>query len=242
MTQRVLIVLSFLIPFIANAEPKEQIVDGVKYHVLRVKAEQIRIVWKDGAGQQLRMFPDVAKYLAAKGEQPATLMNGGIFEPGGVPSGLLIQDGRELRPVNRADGNGNFFLKPNGIFLISDKGAAVITTPEYPLNDVTVTQAVQSGPLLLRNGKRHPVFKVDSKYRLHRNGVGIDEDGLVVFAMTDFNSPKFPTLYEFAELFRTLGCQNALFLDGDISQMRSGAEMEKSSNNFGSIIAILPSK
>ncbi|MEM7011439.1 MAG: phosphodiester glycosidase family protein [Verrucomicrobiota bacterium] len=230
----------FLAPILVAAEPKEQIVDGVKYHVLRVSADQVRIVWKDNADQQLRMFPDVAKYLTANGEAPATLMNGGIFEPGGVPSGLLIQNGRELRPLNRADGKGNFFLKPNGIFLISDKGPAVIKTPEYPLEDAKVSQAVQSGPLLLRNGERHPVFKVDSKYRLHRNGVGVDGDGLVVFAMTDFNSPKFPTLYEFAELFRTLGCKDALFLDGDISQMRSGAELERSSNNFGSIIAVLP--
>jgi hypothetical protein len=39
-------------------------------------------------------------------------------------------------------------------------------------------------------------------------------------------------------LFRSLGCEDALFLDGDISQMRSGEDVTKPSNNFGSIIAV----
>lgn len=56
------------------------------------------------------------------------VMNGGIFEPGFVPSGLLVQDGVELTPINRNNGEGNFFLKPNGVFLPGPKGAAVITS------------------------------------------------------------------------------------------------------------------
>ena len=60
--------------------------------------------------------------------------------------------------------------------------------------------------------------------------------------MTDFNSPKFPNLYEFANLFQSLGCEDALFLDGDLSQMKSGSEITKASNHFGSIIAVLKKK
>jgi uncharacterized protein YigE (DUF2233 family) len=73
---------------------------------------------------------------------------------------------------------------------------------------------------------------------LHRNGVGVSKNGEVVFAMTEFGSPRYPNLYEFAQLFRRLGCDDALFLDGDLSQMRSGDELLKPSNSFGSIIAI----
>jgi uncharacterized protein YigE (DUF2233 family) len=168
-------------------------------------------------------------------------MNGGIFEPGGIPSGLLIQDGKELNPVNRKRGEGNFFLQPNGIFLIGPAGAAVIKTDEYPLEGIAIDRAVQSGPLLLRRGKVHPAFNATSASRLHRNGVGVARNGEVVLAMTDLDSPKFPNLHEFAVLFRMQGCDDALFLDGDISQMRSGAEMNKPSNQFGSIIAVMES-
>ena len=179
------------------------------------------------------------QYLTGERLQVDTLMNGGIFEPGGVPSGLLIQNGKVLNPVNRNKGEGNFFLQPNGIFLIGSTGAAVIRTDEYPLKDITIQQSVQSGPLLMRQGKVHPAFNANSTSRLHRNGVGVTRKGEVVFAMTDFHSPKFPNLYEFAQLFRTLGCDDALFLDGDLSQMCSGTDLLKTSNNFGSIIAVI---
>ena len=112
-----LILLGLCIVGQVIAAPEEKIIDGVTYHVLRAPARSIRVTWTDDAGNQLRTFPDVARYLASKRIPVDTLMNGGIFEPGGVPSGLLVQEGKALRPVNRNSGDGNFFLKPNGIFL-----------------------------------------------------------------------------------------------------------------------------
>jgi len=46
-------------------------------------------------------------------------------------------------------------------------------------------------------------------------------------------------LYGFADLFLSLGCKDALFLDGDISQMRSGESLGKASNRFGSVVAVV---
>jgi len=234
-----IVVLAGFLTVVADAEPVKKIVNGVTYHVIRTPAASVRIVWQDEKGVPLRTFPAAADYLTRTGEKPHTLMNGGIFEPGGVPSGLMIQNGTELRPVNRNKGEGNFFLQPNGIFIISSTGAAVIRTDEYPIKDVVVRHAVQSGPLLLRRGKVHPAFAAGSQSRLHRNGVGVSKSGEVVFAMTDLDSAQFPNLYEFAVLFRTLGCEDALFLDGDLSQMRSGEAMRKPSNQFGSIIVVV---
>ena len=226
----------------ALAAPEKKDIDGVAYHLLRAPAENVRVIWQDDAGKQLRTFPEANAFLTARGETPDTIMNGGIYEPGGIPSGLLVQHGRELHPANRRDGKGNFFLKPNGVFFVGDKGAAVIDTAEYPPAGVKLLHAVQSGPLLLRKGKVHPQFRAGSPNRLHRNGVGVAKDGTVVFAMTDFRSPKFPNLHEFATLFATLGCDDALFLDGDISQMRHGDTLAKYSGNFGSFIAVVEDK
>lgn len=224
------------------AAPEKKIIEGVTYHILQVSPDRIRLLWKGHDGQPLRNFPATSKFLKGEGLAAETLMNGGIFEPGGIPSGLLVQDGKETHPVNRNKGEGNFFLRPNGIFLISDKGAAVIRTDEYPLKNVVVKQAVQSGPLLLRGGKVHPAFNAKSESKLHRNGVGVTKTGEVIFVMTDFNSEKFVNLHQFAQLFKSLGCDDALFLDGDISQMRSGADMEKQSNDFASIFAVVKTK
>ena len=226
----------------AFATPEKKVVDGVTYHILHAKPADVRVVWKDAKGGQLETFPQATAYLTAIGATPDTIMNGGIYEPGGIPSGLLIQDSRELHPLNLRDGKGNFFLKPNGIFLISDKGAAVIDSTEYPPAGAKITQAVQSGPRLLRNGKVHPQFRADSTNRLHRNGIGVTKDGTVVLAMTDIRSPKYPNLHEFASLFASLGCADALFLDGDISQMRSGEALTKDSSPFGSFIAVVKEK
>jgi len=231
--------LALLMGGLAQAAPEKKVVDGVIYHVLRTEAAAIRIIWKDQNGNSLRTFPAVAQYLAETKTPVQTLMNGGIFEPGGVPSGLLIQDGRELNPVNRNKGEGNFFLHPNGIFIIGSAGAAVIRTDEYPPKGITIHHAVQSGPLLMRQGKIHPAFNSGSENRLHRNGVGVTKSGEVIFAMTDFDSPKFPNLFEFTGFFRLSGCDDALFLDGDLSQMRSGEDVTRASNRFGSIIAVI---
>jgi uncharacterized protein YigE (DUF2233 family) len=237
------IIFLFLLFTISSiAAPEKKVIDGVTYHILKVTPDRIQLLWKGDDGQPLRSFPATSKFLKGKGIAVETLMNGGIFEPGGIPSGLLVQDGKELNPVNRNKGEGNFFLQPNGIFLISDKGSAVIRTDEYPQKDVVVKQAVQSGPLLLRAGKVHPAFNANSTSELHRNGVGVTKTGEVLFVMTDFNSEKFVNLHQFAMLFKSLGCDDALFLDGDISQMRSGADMEKQSNSFGSIFAVVKAK
>ena len=219
--------------------PEERTIDGVTSQILRVSADQVKIIWKNDQGEALRTFPAVARYLKKQGLEVQTLINAGIFEPGGIPSGLLIQDGKTLCPVNPREGRGNFFLQPNGIFMISSKGASVIRTDEYSPGTVKIRCAVQSGPLLLRKGKLHPRFNRGSTSRLHRNGVGVAENGEVVFAISDIDSPKFPNLYEFAQLFRILGCDDALFLDGDLSTMRSGEAIRQPSNAFGAVIAVV---
>jgi len=232
--------LAFLTAALCCAAAPETIVkDGVRFFVWKAKAEDVRIVWKDPGGKQLRDFPATKAYLEGKGEKPLMLMNGGIFEPGGVPSGVMVQEGKQLLPLNLRDGKGNFFLKPNGVFLISEKGARVMEAGKYPPKGEKILYAVQSGPMLLEDGKTHPAFNAGSKSRLLRNGVGVAKDGTVIFAISDGKSDKWPNLHGFADLFRSLGCENALFLDGDISQMRFGENLGKQSNQFGSVIAVV---
>ncbi len=224
------------------AEPEVLEQDGITYLLVRTEPKNVRVVWKGGNGKQLRTFTAAKAYLEQKGEKPVMLMNGGIFEPGEIPSGLMVQDGTELLPINQRSGKGNFFLKPNGVFLLRERAAAVVETGEYPPQAHDIRYAVQSGPLLLREGKLHPEFNADSTSRLHRNGVGVTRDGNVVFAMSHPKTEKFPNLHDFASLFRSLGCRNALFLDGTISQMHHGEGGVRKNGQFASIIAVVESE
>ena len=212
---------------------------GAVFRVVRTEPANVQVVWKDDNGIPFRTFDRVQAGFEKPGKTVRFLMNGGIFEPGGIPSGLHVENGKNLHPVNLADAQGNFFLKPNGVFRIdtADGGfkAFVSSSETFPNNSHTQL-AVQSGPLLLADGRRHPAFKEGSPNKLHRNGVGVDDKGRVVFAITDRGQDI--NLWDFAGLFLKLGCRNALFLDGVISRMSVNPDKPVESNQFGAIFVI----
>jgi uncharacterized protein YigE (DUF2233 family) len=151
-------------------------------------------------------------------------MNAGMYHDGLGPVGLFVEDGRQETPLNRADGEGNFFLKPNGVFFVRKDGSAgVMETTAYaaahPEGDPDIAHATQSGPMLVIDGKVHPRFEPDGASRFIRNGVGVRGDGTVVLAI----SRQPVSLGSFARLFKDeLACPNALFLDGAISTLSDG--------------------
>ena len=101
---------------------------------------------------------------------------------------------------------------------LSESGAQVVETSEYPALRQKVILATQSGPLLVRGGKIHPAFNANSQSRTVRNGVGVPSPAVAVFAISE----EAVNLYEFATLFRdVLGCPDALYLDGFISSLHS---------------------
>lgn len=222
--------------------PAQQRVErgGTVFFTYEAKPAGIDLFWQGPDGKPFGQFSKLQQHLHAEGRRVAFIMNAGIFEDGGVPSGLCVIDGKVLHPLNLSPGAGNFFLKPNGVFYIDARGAHVVTSEEYAKLAPRARLAIQSGPLLLRDGKIHPAFRADSKHYLHRNGVGVRPDGTVVFAITEFGQPRYANLHEFAEFFRSQGCPNALFLDGDISRMFVNPGDIPPSNYFGAIFAIAP--
>jgi len=232
------------------AEIREEAVRhaNADFRVVRIEPDDLKVAWKDKTGEIFGTFDKVQEDFSKKGKTVRFLMNGGIFEPGCIPSGLLAQDWKIVLPLNPKDGKGNFFLKPNGVvsMWIGAHGGPEISTLEgwterYELSRRTrdlraPNFAVQSGPLLLIGGKRHPSFKEGSESRLHRNGIGIDADGKFVCAITVWGQEV--NFWDFAGLFLHLGCKDALFLDGDISQMAVNPQKPVVSNRFASIFVV----
>jgi uncharacterized protein YigE (DUF2233 family) len=232
------------IPVVA-ADVKEVPVEhaGVKFRVVSLEARQTELVWKDAKGEPFATFDRVQAQYAADGKRVKFLMNAGIYEPGSVPSGLHHENGIRLRPLNLKDGDGNFFLKPNGVFGLVGGGSGKAFIEEsgvFAARERKPAQrlefAIQGGPMLLIGGARHPKFMDGSPNKKLRNGVGVDAVGKLVFAITAPGQEV--NFWDFAGLFLKLGCKDALFLDGDISMMAINPEQPVASNRFAAMFVV----
>ncbi|TIO10360.1 MAG: hypothetical protein E5X89_01480 [Mesorhizobium sp.] len=177
------------------------------------------------AGADGKAFGSLEKFdTAMSGEgRPLLAMNAGMYHEDLTPVGLLVKKGREVAPLNLADGEGNFFLKPNGVFLIGKDGkAAIMETNAYAAAKPDVAFATQSGPMLVIDGGVHPRFEANGTSRYVRNGAGVRDADTVVLAI----SRSEVSLGSFARLFRdALHCPNALFFDGVVSALSNGERM-----------------
>lgn len=183
---------------------------------VRLPQDRLQLFWGDDQQQPLKSFAELDRWLARSGQHLQFAMNAGMFKPDLSPVGLCVIGRHELTPLNLRDGAGNFFLKPNGVFLLTTNGAQVVESSRYREMRGAVEFATQSGPLLLRKGGLHPAFRPDSNSRYLRNGVGLRDPHTVLFAITE--DPV--SFHEFAVFFRdTLGCPDALYLDGAISSL-----------------------
>ena len=179
------------------------------------KKSDIRLFWRDGAGDAYGAFDRLAEDVSAAGGRLVFAMNAGMYQPDLSPVGLFIEKGQELHPVNRRAGAGNFGMLPNGVFWVKGQTAGVTETRKFLAQNMKPDYATQSGPMLVIGGKVHPKIKPDGVSEKTRNGVGQCEDGLVRFIIAD--TPV--TFWTFATIFLSLKCNDALFLDGSISAL-----------------------
>ncbi|WP_442577634.1 phosphodiester glycosidase family protein [Mesorhizobium sp. ASY16-5R] len=192
-------------------------------------------------GQAYGSLDAFDRAMAADGRPVQLAMNAGMYHEGLGPVGLLVENGRELSPVEAAEGEGNFYLKPNGVFLIGEDGkAALMETGKFLAARPAVKFATQSGPMLVIDGAIHPKFLPDGTSRYTRNGVGVRDPDTVVLAI----SLSEVSLGSFARLFRDeLGCPNALFLDGAISTFSNGEKtLLGGKDPVGPIISVIERK
>lgn len=155
-----------------------------------------------------------ARAVQAQGQEVLFATNAGIYQKDRRPLGLQIEAGTVVHDLNTHTGAGNFYLLPNGVFAVGAQGAVVLPTAEVPAASIDWRIASQSGPLLVSNGKVHPAFDPASTSQKTRSGVGVRDPGHVVFAV----STEPVRFFDMATLFRdALGCADALYLDGTIS-------------------------
>ncbi len=226
MTTKLPIFLLALFAILGRARGVEFItveIAGKRVTVCRVnvKKERLQLFHHDENGQSFKRFPVLAEWLVKRGQTLTFAMNAGMYLRDFSAEGISVADGKELTPLNTANSNETnptpkFYLQPNGVFAVTETGARVIETSEYPRLREKVLVATQSGPLLLRGGRMHPAFREGSENRLFRNGVGVPSPDVALFAISE--APV--NFHEFATMFRdVLHCPDALFFDGTVSSL-----------------------
>lgn len=181
-------------------------IDTADYH--------LRLFWKDAEGRPYRWFSALPG--SGNGGDLVFAMNAGMYRPDLSPAGLFIEDGYCHRAANTNEGPGNFHLLPNGVFFMSGGRAGVMETERFLASGIDADLATQSGPMLVIDGAIHPRFIRGGSSRKRRNGVGVAEDGRVVFAISE----GLVNFWDFGQLFSDgLGIRNALYLDGTLSSL-----------------------
>lgn len=195
----------------------------------------VSLYWKDNDGVILRSLQNLKAFVERQGKQLRFGMNAGMYTRDNSPQGLFIENGTQHTKLDTASGSGNFYLKPNGVFYITqDNRAGVCKTEDFDPSNIKF--ATQSGPMLLIDGEIHPTFKKGSANLNIRNGAGILPNGKVIFAM----SKSEINFYDFAVYFKNLGCKQALYLDGFVSRTFLPEEnWTQLDGNFGVMIGVM---
>jgi prepilin-type processing-associated H-X9-DG protein len=178
--------------------------------------DEMALYWRGSDGAPLASTDRLAADVAAKGRKLIFAMNAGMFDTALAPVGLYVENGRQMHGANTRNGQGNFHLKPNGVFYFGNGKAGVMETGRFLRSRIIAPFATQSGPMLVIDGQIHPKIQPTGLSEKIRNGVGVRDDGTVVFAI----SMAPVSFHAFAELFRDqIGARNALFLDGSVSTL-----------------------
>jgi uncharacterized protein YigE (DUF2233 family) len=190
--------------------------DSQRYTVCEIDLARHELVLfsRDESGSPYAGFARLPK--ERHGAPLVFAMNAGMFHSDLSPVGLHIEDGEELQRASTKGGPGNFHLLPNGVFYLDNGRAGVATTQDFLARGIAPELATQSGPMLVIGGKLHPRFLEASDSYRRRNGVGVRDDGRIVFAISE----GIVNFHHFARLFRDeLSIDNALYFDGSMSSL-----------------------
>jgi hypothetical protein len=186
---------------------------NITYGIFQAKPEDVRLHWRDSEGKDYQSLTNL-KHALEKNFQVKMLMNAGIYSKNNVPAGLWVENGKELNALNTKRGTGNFHVQPNGVFALVGAQPYILTTKAYQQKRLKPTFAMQSGPMLLIEGEINRQFKPTLESYHKRNAVCLDKQHRLFFIMTTKGEPN---LYTFSRGLLKVGCYNALYLDGTIS-------------------------
>ena len=116
-------------PALVAATPcTQQLFEGSRFTVCDTGKGRIEMVAAARGEAPIRNLADFEASLGKRAPNVAFAMNAGMFDEDGRPIGLAIINGRQVHPINRRKGGGNFHLLPNGVFLVRTNGKAAVVS------------------------------------------------------------------------------------------------------------------
>ena len=221
------------------AQRQKSVDDRFVSYIVDTKRQDIKLYWKNEKQENFKSILNLKNWLDKHHKQLLFAMNAGMYKQDNSPQGLFIENQKSISLLDTTNGNGNFYLKPNGVFYITvDNLPAICTTTNF-IDNGKVKYATQSGPMLVIDGQIHSAFKKGSTNLNIRNGVGILPDNTIIFAMSKMEI----NFYDLADYFKKMGCNNALYLDGLVSRTYLPKEnWTQTDGNFGVIIGVTTNK
>lgn len=170
---------------------------------------------------------------------PATIafaVNGGMYGDDLRPLGYFVENGDRQSELDRGSGEGNFFMKPNGVFFGTGGAWRVLASDAFFSTVGDRPQfGTQSGPMLVIDGKLHPDIQDNGPSKAIRNGVGLDAKGAAHFVISRGDI----SFGQLARYFRDdVKAANALYLDGQVSSLWDPATGQQDKGRVGPIIVV----
>jgi exopolysaccharide biosynthesis protein len=134
------------------------------------------------------------------------VVNAGFFDPAGEPLGLAVSDSRVLSPASKT--------MSGGVLRIDGGIGKLVATEDFELSAPIPNFAVQCRPRLVVGGRVN--IRQDDGPRAARTALCLRDAGRtleIVLGRPTSGVPE-PTLYELAVSLASLGCSDALNLDG----------------------------
>jgi uncharacterized protein YigE (DUF2233 family) len=219
-----------------RAEPacRARVFEGTGFTVCAYDPARQRLSLVAGGPDSL---PALQVFLGPAARRVDFALNAGMYQPDRSPVGLFVAGGRAVAPLNRADGDGNFFLKPNGVFWTDAAGAPHLDETEaFATCAPAAAWATQSGPLIVRGGALHPAIAENGTSLTVRDAVGV-AGGRALFVVSD--APvSFGRLARFMR--DGLGCPDALYLDGHVASLWAPAlRRQDGRTGLGTFVVVL---
>ncbi len=222
----------------ARAPCNTEQVAGKAYVICRIDLDKadITVRWRGHDGKPLGSLRAVERDVARRGGRLLVAMNAGMYHEDLDPVGYHVEHRDRLAEANTRRGPGNFHMLPNGIFFVEKGRAGVMETRAFLKRARRPDFATQSGPMLVIDGRLHRLFNPESQSRNTRNGVGVSPDGRIAFFVL---SEAPVTFHAFAMVFLDhLKLRNALYLDGNVSQLVSSNISRRGLRPVGPVIVV----
>ena len=121
----------------------------VQAYTVNPQTERVKMYWQKANGEAWGTLHALLADINSQG-QVQMAMNGGIYDESYAPLGLYIENGQQKVALNLASGEGDFFIRPGGVFYVAGDKVGIVRLDAFKTSK-EIQFAVQSGPLLMEN-------------------------------------------------------------------------------------------